>query len=428
MALRKASGLSHSCSFADIYIDDSFGLTCLSPDEPLLGSSKGPNNVDMLLTIRKGGHVSVMLRLNVSRAQMHMEIACDTFNEAGWDTAEDKKQLGFHLDLLGFSISSANEGCIHVPEAKRLGMLSDLEKLMHPSSNDGSVEREQIETLVGRVSHLAMVASEGNAYLKPMFAMANARRQGTRKSARRDNVWSFGKCLYKPRRLHIKGRTKAQSSFQMCLRWWKAAFEIGFSVPLAHKRSFPLPGEPGCAFIFTDAAREAGSGYGGFSIISVLDDSHNIHHLMPFLSEVWDPDVCERLQRDDISMAAGEAFGAIALMDAMCDSLPDLSHMVIFSDSMATVQLINSNNSSSPQMDFIFRWFVERRPSLFMMALHISGMFNSTSDAFSRGNGDHFLAEASAAGCTPRRLQPAHECCSMLHDVIFQDQRGLVIL
>ena len=214
----------------------------------------------------------------------------------------------------------------------------------------------------------------------------------------------------------------------MCLRWWKAAFETGFSVPLAHKRSFPLPGTPGCAFIFTDAAREAGSGYGGFSIISVLDESNNVHQLMPFLSEVWDPRVCERLQRDEVSMAAGEAFGAIAMMDAMCDSLSGLSHLVIFSDSTATVQLINSNNSSSPQMDYIFRWFVERRPTLFIMAIHIQGIHNCTSDAFSRQGGERFLAEASAAGCTPWPLQPAHECCSMVHDVILQDQRGLLIV
>lgn len=154
----------------------------LSPEEPLHGSIEGPSHVDMLLTTRKGGFVSVMLRVNLSRVQMHMEIACDTFNEAGWDTAEEKKQMGFSINLLGFSISSVNEGSIHVPEAKRLGMLSDLQGLMHPSSEDGSVAREHVETFVGRTSHLAMVASEGNAYLKPLFAMVNAKRRGIRKS------------------------------------------------------------------------------------------------------------------------------------------------------------------------------------------------------------------------------------------------------
>lgn len=137
---------------------------------------------------------------------------------------------------------------------------------------------------------------------------------------------------------------------------------MSFSVPLAHKHFFPLPGEPDCVFVFTDAAREAGSGYGGgFSSISVLDGSNDVHHLMPFLSEVWDLHVCERkLQQDDVSIAAGEAYGAIVLMDTMCDSLRGLSHVVVFSDSTATVQLVNSSNNSSPQMDYSFRWLVER--------------------------------------------------------------------
>lgn len=43
------------------------------------------------------------------------------------------------------------------------------------------------------------------------------------------------------------------------------------------------------------------------------------------------------LQQDEISMAAGEAFGAIALMDSLCEYLPDLTHLVVFSDSSVTV-------------------------------------------------------------------------------------------
>lgn len=64
-----------------------------------------------------------------------------------------------------------------------------------------------------------------------------------------------------------------------------------------------------------------------------------------------------------MSVAAGEALGAIALMDALSEILLGLTHLVVFSDSSASVQLINSGYSGSPQMDNIMRWFVQRKPS-----------------------------------------------------------------
>lgn len=40
-------------------------------------------HIYMLLTVTQGGYVKVMQRQDLLRAQMHMAIACDTFNEAG---------------------------------------------------------------------------------------------------------------------------------------------------------------------------------------------------------------------------------------------------------------------------------------------------------------------------------------------------------
>lgn len=400
----------------------------MSQDEPLFGSTKGTSRVDMLLTVRLGGLVRVMLRQNLSIVQMHVEIASDSFNEAGWGTAIEKKQIGFDINLLGFSICSIGDGYIHVPEAKRRGMIHDIDEMLHPESEDGSVHRDKVEALVGRTSHLAMVASEGNAYLKSCFAMVNARRRGVRKSALKDGSCFYSKCLIKPRRLHVNGDTKLQRAFRECLLWWRAAFVSGVSIPLAYKRHFPLPGEPGCACIFSDAARENNTGYGGFSFVSFMQLDGSIKPVMFFMTELWDHLVLSGLQQNTMSMAAGEAFGVIALMDALCEALSRLTHLVIFSDSTATVQLINSGNSPSPQMDFILQWFTRRRPSLFMMAIHIPGVSNRTSDALSRSKGTQLLDEASSSGCHLRRLRPAHECCRMAHDVLTQGQRGVVLL
>lgn len=86
---RERAGLQPICSFADIYIDDSSSLTCLSQDKPLFGSSHGITHVDMLLTHWLEGHVKVTLRHTLSRVEMHREIVSDSFNEAGWATASD---------------------------------------------------------------------------------------------------------------------------------------------------------------------------------------------------------------------------------------------------------------------------------------------------------------------------------------------------
>lgn len=44
-------------------------------------------------------------------------------------------------------------------------------------------DREDVDALVGRTSHLAAVAAEGNAYLPPMIAMVKASRRVAVKQA-----------------------------------------------------------------------------------------------------------------------------------------------------------------------------------------------------------------------------------------------------
>lgn len=249
-----------------------------------------------------------------------------------------------------------------------------------------------------------------------------------RKSALKDGSSFYSKCLIKPRRLHVKGNTKFQGDFQQCLLLWRVAFVSGFSIPLAYKRCFPLPGEPGCACMFSDAARENNTGYGGFSFISFIQPDGSIKPIMIFMTELWGPHILMKLQQNEISMAAGEAFGVIAFMHALCDMLSGSTDLIMFSYSSATVQMLNSGNSSSPQMDFILQWFTRRRPNLlFMMSIHIPGINNRTSDALSRSNGSRFLDEASFSGCALRRLRTAHECCRMAYEMLAQDQRGVVL-
>ena len=257
---KEVLGLERSCSTANIYIDDAFDLTCLNEGEPMRGSARGPAHASATLHVEPGGRVTLRILTNHSRPEAHLAIIRHTFNQAGWDVGVDKIQLGWRLDLLGFAISAEGRGRVFVPEAKRQGMLVDILSQVEPKAVDGSVLREEVDTLVGRVSHLAAVAAEGNSYLQPMFAMARAKRRAIVKQALPGGGTRRIKRKVQPRRLHIKGVTNRQEAYQECLGWWQAAFRSGFSVPLAPRLTFPKPGEPGCAFLVSDAAREGGDG------------------------------------------------------------------------------------------------------------------------------------------------------------------------
>lgn len=54
---------------------------------------------------------------------------------------------------------------MYVPENKRRGMLHDVTEQLAAAERGESVEREEVERLVGLTFHLAQVAAEGNAYL-----------------------------------------------------------------------------------------------------------------------------------------------------------------------------------------------------------------------------------------------------------------------
>lgn len=154
-----------------------------------------------------------------------------------------------------------------------------------------------------------------------------------------------------PKRLRVKGATGKQEAYQACLRWWQAAFESGFSVPLAPRLTFPEPGQPGCAFLPSDAAREAGTGYGGFSFIEREEgEGRGPDPTMLFMAELWDEHTQLDLQSNKLSMPAGEAIGLIVAIDALARELGGLTHMVAFTDSDPVAAALNTANSPSPKI------------------------------------------------------------------------------
>ncbi|KAL3899694.1 MAG: hypothetical protein SGPRY_012601 [Prymnesium sp.] len=120
-----------------------------------------------------GSGVSVGLLVGLSRPEMHLAIVRRTFQEAGWDIAVDKVQLVFSLNLLGLGISTETGGRLFVQEAKRQGLLIDISDQLEAAKNGREVPRADIEQLVGRLSHTAQVAREGNAFLQPLYPERN---------------------------------------------------------------------------------------------------------------------------------------------------------------------------------------------------------------------------------------------------------------
>jgi len=123
-----------------------------------------------------------------------------------------------------------------------------------------------------------------------------------------------------------------------------------------------------------------------------------------FAEQRWPPDVLVALQENEMSMAAGEGYGAVVMADAVLTELETATHMVVFTDSSATEAAINSGNSPSPQMNFLVRWLVERWSNVQFLAVWVPGIHNEAADGISRVALDSVLADAEAADLAVRRL------------------------
>lgn len=78
---REAVG-DDSCSFADIYLDDGFGITC-GDRQPLRGLPEESDPVALELELGAHGYVRIHLHACLSRPETHLAIVRRTFQEAG---------------------------------------------------------------------------------------------------------------------------------------------------------------------------------------------------------------------------------------------------------------------------------------------------------------------------------------------------------
>jgi hypothetical protein len=268
-------------------------------------------------------------------------------------------------------------------------MIEDIAVMQPPPTgtlpSHGRVPREHIETVTGRCGHLAQVAPESNPYMSPMYRVSCGKIVIRTASRQRLKI--------APSTIRVSGQGPAAVEFQLAIAWWRHALEAGMSTPLAPRLEFPPLDATGAAFMFTDAAREAGTGHGGFTMVH-----SELQLVMIDMDPRWPGDILAALRSNELSMPAGEALGAVALADALADCLPGLTHLVVYTDSIATRSAIQTCNSDSPQLNYIIRWLLDRRPTLQLLGIHQPGVRNGAADGLSRHASPRIRQEAMDVG------------------------------
>ena len=264
-----------------IYLDDASGAKPIPPGETIHPELL-PGTLDA-----ETASMQPVPPAHASRADVHMAITAATFREAGWDIAAPKVQCGTKIKILGLDVATEGtdhpQGAIIFPEAKRLGLLRDI---AHQMDGREKASGPEVQQLVGRLSHMSRVAAEARLYLGGLYS---ASAWANKRSARNKMIT-------------INGPGYAPIHYQDCLHWWKTALEHNIHVPLAIPAVFRKPGAPGCTTLFTDAAREEGTGGGAFLAIHTA----RLGPVLLWCEFDWPEDIQKSLMENQLSMPAGE--------------------------------------------------------------------------------------------------------------------------
>ena len=156
---------------------------------------------------------------------------------------------------LGLGVSAEGDGALYVPEVKRRGLLREIEAQRAGKAARGMVTRESVERLVGRLTHVAIVAPEGNAHLQPLYRVRCASYRAIRRSRLQNGSFAYRRVRAWPRSLQVGGTSAGAVEYQRALDWWQLALEKGVSAPGAQS-GFPPPESRGlCVRIYGRSTR-----------------------------------------------------------------------------------------------------------------------------------------------------------------------------
>jgi hypothetical protein len=151
--------------------------------------------------------------------------------------------------------------------------------------------------------------------------------------------------------------------------------------------------------VCTDAAREDGSGLGGYAPVE-FEGRLTFY----YIEARWPADVLAALQANAISMPAGELLTMAAMVVACVTELCAVSHMVAFTDSDATRATINSGASPAPQLNAVVQWMLMWTEDVQFLAIHQRGARNDAADGISRSAASKVLEEVRGVGWRTQRL------------------------
>ena len=402
--------------YSMMYIDDALGASFLAPHARY-----------------RGAHRSSSTLAGVeSRPQGHQRLTAQRFRRGGWAIALEKVELDWRIVGLGIGVDGGDDpacehdGDIYCPESKRRGMLADVVDLLPNRGEDAEratarqTPRGPVEKLVGRLSNMSQVEPACKPHLAPLFSVVAARRKARKGGGRNKGQ------PRPPRYLHLHGASKTQILFQEAMQWWRAALERGLASPLAPRRTFPPIDAPGVVAILTDAAREDGTGVGGYAPIVRAGASEPT---FLYVSEEWPTWARLALQANTASMPAGEGYGVVGFIDALLGALEGVSHVYVFTDCDAFRAALNGEASGSPQLNELVRWLVERHPHIQLLAFHQPGKRNRAADGLSRnGHGGELastiLDEAREAGMAIEELRLGQESWLAFQNASLLPQRA----
>ena len=234
---------------------------------------------------------------SAARADVHLGIVRATFLEAGWEIAAEKVQAGFAIESLGLDVVTEGErapdGAIIVPEAKRRGIIRECEAQLRAAEAGERFPIALAERTVGRLTNISQIVPEAGVFMAPLYSLIHAELKVATQQAKRalpanarerPSVlarWARerGRIAFSSERRNGRHAQRV-SSYTESLSWWTHALQRGVSVPLACETRFPQLGEPGVIAVFTDAAREDGTGAGGFCAVVISGKPLFLHSSM----------------------------------------------------------------------------------------------------------------------------------------------------
>lgn len=177
-----------------------------------------------------------------------------------------------------------------------------------------------------------------------------------------------------PRSLQVGGTSAGAAQYQRALGWWQIALEKGVSASSAPRAMCPTLSHEGYAFaLTTGAAREAGTGFAGFTFVRLQSQQAECW----YLAQLWDRHTRQALHSRIPS--AGDAYGAVALLDAILSALPGVAHLICFLDGDATAKGLIAAESGAPQPNFPISWLCDKWGGKQLLGVHQTGVHNDTS-------------------------------------------------